>query len=197
VFRKAVYPSTPATAGDCSSDKVGQLWHAACDLSCAEMSAEPNNRTDAPAVLPRRFRALVVDDERDFRHLMQMFLKRSGMPIDVEVVCNGADALRQAHAVPPDLILLDVMMPEMDGFEVCLRLRAEQRTRAIPILMLSALDEATDRTRGFLAGIDDYLSKPFDRGEFLARVRRILQRAYGYGDDQLGTAGPPLAGSSP
>jgi two-component system OmpR family response regulator len=132
---------------------------------------------------PRRFRALVVDDERDFRHLMTMFLQRSGMPIDVEVVVNGAEAVRLAAADPPDLILLDVMMPEMDGFEVCAWLRAHEPTRSIPILMLTALDGPADRTRGFLAGADDYLAKPFDRGELLARVRRILQRTYGYGNE--------------
>ncbi len=148
-----------------------------------EMSAEPFSEPgEAPAVMIRRYRALVVDDERDFRHLMTMFLRRSGMPIDVDAVSTGADALRQVEAEPPDLILLDIMMPEMDGFEVCRRLRADDRTRAIPILMLTALDDVSDRTRGFLVGTDDFLGKPFDRGELLARVRRILQRTYGYAD---------------
>ncbi|MGH7790005.1 MAG: response regulator transcription factor [Candidatus Binatia bacterium] len=136
----------------------------------------------------RRFRALVIDDERDFRHLMSIFLQRSGMPIDVEAVCNGAEALQRATAHPPDIILLDIMMPEMDGFAVCSALRQAEATRPIPILMLTALDEASDRTRGFLAGTDDYLAKPFDRGEFLARVRRILQRTYGYADPAPATA---------
>jgi two-component system response regulator ResD len=134
------------------------------------------------AELPRRLRALVVDDERDFRHLMTVFLQRSGMPIDVEAVNTGAEAVARLSREPFDLILLDIMMPEMDGFEVCTRLRSDARTRSIPILMLTALDEAADRTRGFLAGTDDYLAKPFDRGELLARVRRILQRTYGYGE---------------
>jgi len=134
----------------------------------------------------RRYRALVVDDERDFRYLMTVFLQRSGMPIDVQAVASGAEALLRVDD-PPDLILLDIMMPDMDGFEVCTNLRADPRTRAIPILMLTALDEAADRTRGFLAGTDDYLAKPFDRREFLARVHRILQRTYGY---QAGGPGP-------
>ena len=133
--------------------------------------------------LPRRFRVLVVDDEHDVRHLMTVFLQRSGMPIDVEAVANGIDALHRAAAGPPDLIILDVMMPQLDGFEVCERLRARETTCAVPILMLTALDAPTDRTRGFLAGTDDYLAKPFDRGELLARVRRILQRTYGYGTE--------------
>jgi DNA-binding response OmpR family regulator len=152
------------------------------------MSAPPTTERVEPTAPQRRYRALVVDDERDFRHLMRIFLQRSGMPIDIDVVCNGADALRQAHAQPPDLILLDIMMPEIDGLEVCRRLRAEQHTRDIPILMLTALDEPSDRTRAFLAGADDYLAKPFDRGEFLARVHRILQRAYGYAEQPPSTA---------
>jgi putative two-component system response regulator len=98
-------------------------------------------------------------------------------------VSSGLEALRHANAEPPDLILLDVMMPGMDGFEVCRELRASERTRTIPILMLTALDEVSDRTRAFLVGADDYLGKPFDRGELLARVRRILQRTYGYRDE--------------
>jgi len=142
---------------------------------------------------PRRFRALVVDDERDFRHLMTVFLQRSGMPIDVEAVGSGAEAIVRMHAEVFDLILLDLMMPGMDGFEVCSRLRADARTRSVPILMLTALDEATDRTRGFLAGTDDYLGKPFDRGELLARVRRMLQRFYGYGEPAAAEPRPTAA----
>ena len=139
---------------------------------------------DVPARpnLPRRYRILVVDDEPDFRHLISMFLQRSGMPVDVETATNGPEALAAALTDPPDLVVLDVMMPETNGFDVCQRLRADPRTRAMPVLMLTSLDESVDRTRGFLAGVDDYLAKPFDRGELLARVRRILQRTYGYGD---------------
>jgi DNA-binding response OmpR family regulator len=149
-----------------------------------QMSGEPSNgHGETPAQPARRYRVLIVDDERDFRHLLTMFLRRSGMPVDIDAVANGAEALRQVETDPPDLILLDVMMPGMDGFEVCRQLRADDRTRAIPILMLTALDEIADRTRGFLAGTDDYLGKPFDRGELLARVRRILQRTYGYAEE--------------
>jgi len=145
------------------------------------MSSQTSDAHETAAAEPaRRYRALVVDDERDFRHLMTIFLRRSGMPIDVDAVSNGAEALQHVASAPPDLILLDVMMPEIDGFEVCRQLRADDSTRAIPILMLTALDEVADRTRGFLAGTDDYLGKPFDRGELLVRVRRILQRTYGY-----------------
>ena len=135
-----------------------------------------------PQPLPSRYRVLVVDDERDFRHLITMFLQRSGMPLDVVAAEGGPSGLAMAQEDPPDLVILDVMMPEMNGFDVCQRLRADTRTHRTPVLMLTSLDEPIDRTRGFLAGVDDYLAKPFDRGELLARVRRILQRTYGYGD---------------
>ena len=134
------------------------------------------------APLPTRYSVLVVDDEPDFRHLISMFLQRSGMPLEVATAENGLAGLASALADPPDLIVLDVMMPDINGFDVCQRLRADTRTHDVPVLMLTALDEPVDRTRGFLSGIDDYLAKPFDRGELLARVRRILQRTYGYGD---------------
>jgi type IV pilus assembly protein PilB len=129
----------------------------------------------------RSFRALVIDDERDFRYLLKVFLERSGMPIEVELAENGRDGLEKALAQSPDIILLDVMMPEMDGFDVCTRLRADVRTAFVPILMLTALDDPASRTRGFLAGSDDYIAKPFDRAELLARFRRILARTYGAG----------------
>ena len=132
--------------------------------------------------LPCRYRVMVVDDERDFRHLISMFLQRSGMPIDVVTADGGPRCLAMAQADPPDLVILDVMMPDLNGFDVCQALRADARTHRTPVLMLTSLDEPIDRTRGFLAGVDDYLAKPFDRGELLARVRRILQRTYGYGD---------------
>jgi DNA-binding response OmpR family regulator len=160
-------------------------WRASIELACGlrsdgSMSAADTGNGHGDG---RRYRALVVDDERDFRYLMTMFLQRSGFPFDIDAVSNGAEALRRVEAAVPDIILLDVMMPVMDGIECCRRLRADARTRTVPILMLTALDEVSDRTRGLLAGADDYLAKPFDRGELLARVRRILERAYGYAAD--------------
>ena len=147
-------------------------------MSMRSLDDEPTVR----APLPNRYRILVVDDEPDFRHLISMFLQRSGMPVDVVTAENGPTGLVAALTDPPDLVVLDVMMPDLNGFDVCQRLRSDARTHDVPVLMLTSLDEPVDRTRGFLAGVDDYLAKPFDRGELLARVRRILQRTYGYGD---------------
>ncbi|HVN87293.1 MAG TPA: ATPase, T2SS/T4P/T4SS family [Candidatus Binatia bacterium] len=142
-------------------------------------SAAPPNGKGTEAEPRRQFRALIVDDEGDFRDLLSMTLTRSGLGITVSVATCGADAVAQAEADPPDLILLDVMMPEMDGFTVCERLRSNVRTAFVPIIMLTALDDPRNRARGFLAGTDDYLGKPFNRSELIARVRRLIQRTYG------------------
>jgi type IV pilus assembly protein PilB len=127
----------------------------------------------------RQFRTLVVDDQADMRRLVAHTLEHSGLPIVVSIATNGQEAVEAATDEPPDLIVLDVMMPEMDGFEVCEQLRKNVRTAFTPILMLTALDDAGSRARGFHAGTDDYISKPFARAELLARVRRLLERSYG------------------
>jgi type IV pilus assembly protein PilB len=161
--------------------------------STAEGSIEENAaaRTGAPIIIEetsdvptpaRRFRALVIDDEADFRFLLQTFLEHSGIPFDVTTAANGREGLECAEQLVPDIILLDIMMPELDGFEVCKRLRSKVRTAFVPILMLTALDDAANRTRGYLAGTDDYVGKPFERAELMARVRRIIHRTYGSPD---------------
>lgn len=127
----------------------------------------------------RQYRALVVDDTADFRRLISFTLEHSGLPVSVETASNGREAIEKAQADPPDFIVLDIMMPEMDGFEVCESLRANVRTAFVPILMLTALDDAANRACGFLAGTDDYIGKPFARAELLARVRRLIERTYG------------------
>jgi DNA-binding response OmpR family regulator len=145
----------------------------------------------------RRFRVLVVDDDAESRYLLTHLLDRSGLPIDVETVSDGAEALRRAAREPFDLVLLDVMMPTMDGFAVCERLRAGIRTAFIPILMLTALEDSDSRTRGFGVGTDDFVSKPFQRVELLARVRRILHRTYGLRSDAAPLVADPLAAEQP
>jgi len=133
----------------------------------------------APSSAARQFRALVVDDHADMRRLISLALEHSGLPILVSTAENGTEALEQAGQDPPDLVLLDLMMPGMDGFEVCQQLRGNVRTAFIPILMLTARNDAASRARGFLVGTDDYVSKPFARAELVARVRRLIERTYG------------------
>jgi DNA-binding response OmpR family regulator len=114
---------------------------------------------------------LVVDDEPRLLAFLRSELKASGY--QVSVAQDGKSALRAAAARGPDLVILDVMLPDMDGFEVCRRLR---ETSSVPILMLTARTNDTDKVEGLDAGADDYLTKPFSTSELLARVRALLRR---------------------
>ena len=115
---------------------------------------------------------LVVEDEPSIASFVSMYLKREGYV--VEVATTGADALAKASAEPPSLLVLDLMLPDMDGIEVCRRIR--QRSD-VPVLMLTARDEDVDKIIGLEVGADDYLTKPFNPRELVARVKSILRRA--------------------
>ena len=122
-------------------------------------------------------RVLVVEDEPDIRDLLAFHLERGGY--QVTRAATGPEALRQLRAAPPDLVILDLMLPEMDGLEVCRRLRAEPATAALPVIMLTAKGDEVDRVVGLELGADDYLAKPFALRELLARVRALMRRAQG------------------
>ena len=114
---------------------------------------------------------LVVDDEISLQETLSYNLKKQGY--DVETTGNGTDALELARQTKPDLIILDVMLPGLDGFEVCRILRKEMST---PVLMLTARDDEIDRVVGLEVGADDYLAKPFSMRELIARVKAMLRR---------------------
>ena len=116
-------------------------------------------------------RILVVDDEATLVETLEYNLRREGH--EVITASTGLEALEKARALVPNLIILDIMLPEMDGFEVCRRLRQEIDT---PILMLTARDEEIDKVVGLELGADDYLTKPFSLRELLARVKATLRR---------------------
>jgi len=116
---------------------------------------------------------LVVDDEPNIRELVQVALTFHGC--SVVTAASGADALRQAEAVHPDLIVLDVVMPDLDGFEVCRRLRAGGNE--VPVIFLTARDTSSDTVTGLAIGGDDYVTKPFSVEALVARVRAVLRRA--------------------
>ncbi|MDH3676052.1 MAG: response regulator [Anaerolineae bacterium] len=116
---------------------------------------------------------LIVDDEITARKTLRALLL--GQPYNLAFAANGKDALAQAAELDPDLILLDVMMPEMDGFEVCRRLRANPFLAEVPIIMVTALDDRESRLKAIEAGADDFVSKPFDRVELRARVRATIR----------------------
>ncbi|HID53365.1 MAG TPA: response regulator transcription factor [Anaerolineae bacterium] len=115
---------------------------------------------------------LVVDDEANIRDLARLYLVKDGYR--VETLGNGAAALERIRQDPPALVVLDLMLPEVDGWEVCRRIRAESN---LPILMLTARDDDIDKIVGLEMGADDYMTKPFNPRELVARVRAILRRA--------------------
>jgi CheY-like chemotaxis protein len=123
---------------------------------------------------------LVVDDDPSIRQILIKTFQQLPVECTVETASDGVEALEKVESTIPDLIVLDVMMPRMDGFTVCEQLRANVRTAFIPIMMLTANADELSRTRGFLVGTDDYLGKPFSFPELNARVMRLLRRTYGF-----------------
>ena len=117
-------------------------------------------------------RVLVVDDDPALAEVVARYLRREGFEVDY--AADGATGLERALSTLPDLVVLDLMMPGMDGFEVCRRLR---RATAIPVVMLTARGEEDDRITGLDLGADDYVTKPFSPRELAARVRAVLRRA--------------------
>lgn len=117
---------------------------------------------------------LVVDDEPDAVELVEFNLKNAGF--EVVTAADGEQALKKARAALPDLIVLDLMLPEVDGLEVCKLLRRDAATAGIPILMLTAKAAEIDRVLGLELGADDYVTKPFSLKEIMARVKRLVAR---------------------
>ncbi|MFN2542941.1 MAG: response regulator transcription factor [Actinomycetota bacterium] len=118
-------------------------------------------------------RILVADDDPVIVRLLQVNFRLEGY--EVETAAHGEEAVQKAHDVQPALILLDVMMPGVDGWEVCRRLKDDPMTSAIPVIFLSARAQDEDRRRGLELGVVDYVTKPFDPGELVALVGRCLQ----------------------
>ncbi|MGD0525112.1 MAG: response regulator [Polyangiaceae bacterium] len=135
------------------------------------MSARPNIGREPPTVL-------IVDDERANRALLEVMLAPEGYAL--RTAASGEEALALIEREPPDLILLDIMMPGMDGFEVAAAVRARPATKHVPIIMVTALEDRQARLRGLVAGAEDFVSKPVDRAELIARVKNLIRlKAYG------------------
>ena len=122
-------------------------------------------------------KVLVVDDEPNIRELVEVALKFHGCAVTVSA--SGKDALHQAETYEPDLMILDVMLPDMDGFEVCRTLRSEGND--VPVIFLTARDTTSDTIRGLTLGGDDYVTKPFSVEALVARVRAVLRRTTAHG----------------
>jgi phosphoserine phosphatase RsbU/P len=121
-----------------------------------------------------RARILVVDDEADIRTVLSMTLRRAGF--EVETTGDGVEAIEAIRREPPDLVILDVMMPRSDGLETLKRIRGHGPTVNLPVIMLSAKGQLADKIRGFDGGADDYVGKPFEPSEMLLRVQSLLKR---------------------
>jgi PAS domain S-box-containing protein len=137
--------------------------------------------TGGPELADRPPRILIVDDERHTRDLLEVMLAPEGYLL--LTAAGGEEAVAIVAQQPPDLILLDIMMPGMDGFQVAADLKAKLATRNIPVIMVTALDNRSARMRGLSAGAEEFLTKPVDRVELCMRVRNLL-RLKGYGDDK-------------
>ena len=118
---------------------------------------------------------LIVDDESDLASLVEFNLQQAGL--ETAVALTGEQALKLAALRVPDVVLLDLMLPDISGKEVCRRLRADPRTRHVPVVMLTARGEEMDRVEGFEVGADDYVTKPFSPRELVLRIKAILRRA--------------------
>ncbi len=131
-------------------------------------------------------RVLVVEDDPDIAQLVAHYLEKAGFA--AELLANGRDALAAIAARPPDVVVLDLMLPQVDGLEICRVVRGNAATAAIPIIMLTARAEESDRIVGLEIGADDYLGKPFSPNELVARVRALVRRS----QRQAPAAGRPV-----
>jgi len=130
------------------------------------------NSSNTNDIIPTK--VLIVDDNEQNVELLQAYMEEiSG--IQTTTAANGIEALDAVASNPPDLVLLDIMMPKMSGFEVCKQLKGDATTRDIPIIVITALNETSDYERGMESGADDFLTRPLNRNELLARVRSILR----------------------
>lgn len=132
-------------------------------------------------------RILIVEDDPDIAELVERYLAKAGF--DTERAASGSEALQALAARPPDVMILDLMLPQVDGIEVCRSVRNNPAIAALPIIMLTARAEESERIVGLELGADDYMAKPFSPGELVARVRALLRRAQR-------TASPPEPASS-
>ena len=122
-------------------------------------------------------RLLVVEDDIDIGNMLKIYF--SGMDFDVDVAMRGSDALEKTKHVLPHLIVLDIMLPDIDGYEVCRNLRTNLRTSHIPVIFLTQKDERSDKLQGLELGADDYITKPFSPRELVSRVKAVIRRTEG------------------
>lgn len=138
-----------------------------------------------PVTGSARTRVLLIDDDQDLNALLARFLR--GFNFDVRVAADAAEGLRALDTDPPDIVILDVMLPETDGFSVCRKVRERSR---VPIVMLTARGDVGDRIAGLELGADDYVSKPFEPRELMARMQAVLRRTASSAPEDRARVGP-------
>jgi two-component system, OmpR family, alkaline phosphatase synthesis response regulator PhoP len=143
-------------------------------IGTSDTAATYMSKTKSSAEQTGTHYILVVDDEEDLLELVRYNLSREGFR--VTCVGTGEDAIKSARKQPPDLIVLDLMLPAVDGLEVCRRLKGDSKTRDVPIIMLTAKSEESDMVAGLERGADDYIAKPFSPRVLSARVKALLRR---------------------
>ena len=135
---------------------------------------QPMNQPNLNNEVPQKSQILLVDDEPGLRNAVKTFLEDEGFEITVAV--DGEDGWEKAQQFFPDLIISDIMMPRCNGYALLERIREDERLGGIPVIFLTAKGMTLDRTQGYLAGVDDYISKPFDPDELTARVKNVIKR---------------------
>ena len=145
-------------------------------MSQNESASRPEEETSAeePISPPAPARLLLVDDEPGLRTAVQAYLEDEGF--DVTTANDGEEGWTAAQELIPDLVISDVMMPRLDGYGLLKRLRGDERLGGTPVIFLTAKGMTADRIEGFQAGVDDYIPKPFDPDELVARVRNVVRR---------------------
>ena len=133
-------------------------------------------------------RIFVVEDDQDIADLVAHHLTRAGFSCDL--FATGPDGLDAVRRQLPDLVVLDLMLPGLSGYEICRMMRADSATAAVPIIMLTARAQEEDRVKGLELGADDYVTKPFSPRELVARVRAVLRRTQPYGPERILRVGP-------
>jgi type IV pilus assembly protein PilB len=177
---KKKWTSCPHCGAAAPGEPAGAAETSPSTAAPAAVTDEKQREIETVGGAREKPRILVVDDYADVRTLVRIALETGGDAI-VEEAGSGAEALALVEKHPPHLVILDLMMPGMDGYEVCRQLRSNLKTAFIPILMLTALSDSKSKSLGFLAGTDDYLVKPIENAELRSRVRWLLQRSYRIG----------------
>lgn len=181
------YCNTPVTPSDPAASAGGHRFLTASSQktltvgssSLDEEAGEMNLAAASTQPAPKKPKILIVDDDRSIQKVISAALTMLPVESEVLTASDGAEAIDTAATIGADLVILDIGLPKMDGFAVCKKLRADIRTAFVPIVMLTANADESQRTQGYLVGTDDFIGKPFSVPDLNARVMRLLQRTYG------------------